>query len=156
MMLSRLLLAFALAAPLAAAAQSPQTVMRLLERVGAGYPEAVEGGRIKNEDEYKKMLEITAQVSKLMKYVAEEESLVMAAIPAQAEALAQLVRDKAPAAAIAEALGQLRSQCAGCHGAEGKGDGPAGARLEPAPSRHLAGRNARAPRAKGLAQARAP
>lgn len=140
-------------------AQEAQTILHLLDYIGVDYPEAVEDGKIKNEDEYKEMLEFTAQVAAQVKGL--PDNLRKQALVADAAALAKLVQEKAPAAGIADAAGKLRwaivgaynlrlaprvppdlargkalyaKHCAACHGAEGRGDGPAAKGLEPAPS----------------------
>lgn len=148
------------AAPVAIAQDNPaQTILHMLDYVAVDYPEAVENGKVKNEDEYKEMLEFTSQVSALMKTLPanpRREALV-----ADAGGLAALVQKESPAADIAAAASKLRwtvigaykiavapktapdlskgaklyqAMCSACHGAEGKGDGPAGAKLEPKPS----------------------
>lgn len=161
MTLRLLCLAFALSLPAAAPAraQEAQTALHLLDYIGVDYAEAIENGKVKNEDEYKEMLEFTAQVNTQVKGLAENPA--KAALVAEAAALAGLVRDKAAVPAVAEAARKLRwaivgayklriaprgapplaaaqalyaENCAACHGAEGKGDGPAAKGLDPAPS----------------------
>jgi high-affinity iron transporter len=151
-----LLLALLIAPPLGAAAQDAQTLLHLLDYVGVDYPEAVEDGKVKNTDEYQEMQEFTAQVTARLKELPDSAALVR-----EAQALAQLVADKAAPAPVAAASGRLRwaivaayklrlaprsappleratalyaKNCAACHGAEGRGDGPAAKGLEPAPS----------------------
>ncbi|MCC7483648.1 MAG: cytochrome c/FTR1 family iron permease [Burkholderiales bacterium] len=145
----------AVGAPDAAA----QTILHLLDYVGVDYPEAVENGKVRNEEEYKEMLEFTGQIVDLLKSLPAVPR--QAELGAQARALARRVEEKAPPAEIAAGSGKLRwavieayaievapraapdpatgaklyqSLCASCHGADGRGDGPAGAKLEPAPS----------------------
>lgn len=154
-----LALALALLAAPFAVAQEAQTALHLLDYIGVDYAEAVENGKVKNQDEYKEMLEFTAQVRTQMKRLAENSA--KATLIADATALAALVRDKAAVPAVAEAARKLRwaivgayklriaprgapplaaakalygQNCAACHGAEGKGDGPAAKGLDPAPS----------------------
>jgi high-affinity iron transporter len=133
--------------------------VHLLDYVGVDYAEAVADGKVRNEDEFKEMLEFTGQITGLLKSLPPVPQ--QPALMEQAESLARRVSDKAPAAEIAAEAGKLRwaviaayrvpvapksppdpaagarlyqSLCAGCHGAEGRGDGPAGAKLEPVPS----------------------
>lgn len=140
-------------------AQDAQTTLHLLDYIGVDYAEAVENGKVKSADEYKEMLEFTAQVGAQVTGLAEHPA--KAALVADAAALAGLVRDKAPAPAVAGAARTLRwaivgayklriaprgapplaaakalyaQNCAACHGADGKGDGPAAKGLDPAPS----------------------
>lgn len=158
-MLIRLALALLFCLPVAATAQEAQTILHLLDYIGVDYPEAVEAGKIKNEDEYKEMLEFTAQVTERLRALPgnpRKDSLVT-----DAKALAKFVADKAAAPVIAEASGKLRwaivdaynlrlaprvapdlqagkalyeQHCAACHGVQGRGDGPAAMGLEPPPS----------------------
>jgi high-affinity iron transporter len=160
----RALASLALAAVVAlpgtpAAAADPQAILHLLDYVGVDYAEAVAGGRVKNEDEYKEMLEFTAQAAAQLKALPPNPR--QAALVAAGESLAGLVAAKADAAAVADAGAKLRwalieaygvrvapqrtpdlaagarlyaQHCATCHGAQGHGDGPAAKGLEPAPS----------------------
>ena len=157
--MTRFVVLLALLLPLAAAGQGAQTILHLLDYIGVDYPEAIEDGRIKNEDEYKEMLEFTAQVAARVKALPGNSG--KPELVAGAQALAKLVRDKAAAPAVAEASGKLRwaivgayklklaprgapdlargkalyrRHCAACHGAQGRGDGPAAGGLEPSPS----------------------
>jgi high-affinity iron transporter len=148
-----------LAALPAAAQENAQTVLHLLDYIGVDYPEAVDNGKIKNADEYKEMLEFTAQVTERLKALPDNPG--KAALVVDGQALAKLVQDKAAPPAVAAASGKLRwalvgayklriaprgapplavaaklyaQHCAACHGAQGNGDGPAAKGLEPAPS----------------------
>ena len=153
-------LALVLAAPAQAAeGGAAQTILHMLDYVAVDYPEAVEDGKVKNQEEYKEMLEFTSQVSSLMKTLPDNPQ--RGPLVADAGALAGMVRKMAPASSISAAAGKLRwavigayklsvapksvpdlaagaklyqTLCAACHGAEGKGDGPAGAKLDPKPS----------------------
>lgn len=58
-----LLLLISLVFVVPAVAQDAQTILHLLDYIGVDYPEAVENGKVKNEDEYKEMLEFTGKVS---------------------------------------------------------------------------------------------
>src|SRR5690348_1715327 len=159
-LLRLLFLAVLLGASFASRADtSPQTVVHILDYVGVDYAGAVEGGKIKKEDEYKEMLEFTGEAATLLKNLPDVSQ--RAALVADAEKLARMVRSKAAAADVAAAAGKLRwavitaynvaiapksapdlklgatlyqSNCAACHGAQGKGDGPAAAKLDPTPS----------------------
>lgn len=154
-----LALALLLLIPSFASAQEVQTILHLLDYIGVDYPEAVENGKVKNADEYKEMLEFTAQVSSRIKdlpHNPQKEKLA-----AEAATLQELVQEKAAPPAITAASGELRwalveayklrlaprtapdvskgetlyaQHCAACHGVEGEGDGPAAKGLEPAPS----------------------
>jgi high-affinity iron transporter len=146
-------------APAQAQSDAAQMVLHLLDYVGVDYAGAVEGGKIKSADEFKEMVEFTAQVETLLKTLPENPQRT--ALAADAAKLAHMVRSKAAADTVATAASKLRwavvdayklqvapktppdlaagaklyqAQCAACHGAEGRGDGVAGAKLDPAPS----------------------
>ena len=159
MIARRVLLLALLASPLSLPAQEAQTILHLLDYIGVDYPGAVEQGRIRNEDEYREMLEFTAQVSSRL--AALPQSPEKSNLLSQAKALRGLVEQKEAAPAVAAASGKLRraivqayklrlapratpdlakgaslyaQRCVACHGAEGRGDGPAAKGLEPPPS----------------------
>ena len=81
--------------------------MHLLDYVGVDYAEAVADGKVKNEDEFKEMLEFTGQVAGLLKSLPPVPQ--QPALMGQAEALARRVSDKAPAPRSP----QKRASCAG-------------------------------------------
>ena len=107
-----------LAGPAAAAAPAPppgretpaataaQTAVHLLDYVGVDYAEAVADGKVKNEDEFKEMLEFTGQITGLLESLPPVPQ--QPALMGQAESLARRVSDKAPAAEIAAEAGKLR------------------------------------------------
>lgn len=136
-----------------------QTIVHMLDYVGVDYAEAVDAGRIKNADEYKEMVDFAAQVHGLLASLPAIPA--RATLQADAGALAALIDAKAAPAEIAQKASALRwavirayglqvapksapdlrvaaalyaTHCAACHGAQGRGDGPAGQALEPAPS----------------------
>ena len=141
------------------AAGAAQTIVHLLDYVAVDYAEAVADGKIKSADEFREMQEFTRQVANLVKSlppVTEQDTLT-----AQAAALRRDVDARTAATDIAAQAGRLRwaviaaygievapraapslaagatlyqSLCAGCHGVEGQGDGPAGAKLDPPPA----------------------
>lgn len=140
-------------------AQDAQIILHLLDYIGVDYPEAVENGRVKNADEYQEMQEFAAQVA--ARIAALPENASGEHLSREAEALKRLIHQKVPSGQIAAASAQLRralveayklrlaprtapdvargkalyaQHCAACHGADGKGDGPAAKGLEPAPS----------------------
>ena len=143
----------------AATDAAAQMIVHLLDYIGVDYAGAVEGGKVKSADEFKEMLEFSGQVTSQLRSLSAVPQ--QAALVARAEALARRVNDKAPASEIAAEAGKLRwavigaygiqvapksapdltagaklyqGLCAACHGADGKGDGPAGVKLDPAPS----------------------
>ncbi len=158
-----------LAAALPARAHEAQMVLHLLDYVGVDYAGAVEDGKVKSEDEYKEMREFAAQIG--ARIGALPENARKGALVGEAQALSVLIATKSPAPAVSAASARLRGDivaayglrlaprkapdlargkvlygqaCAGCHGAEGRGDGPAAKGLDPAPSDfHDAARMAR-------------
>jgi high-affinity iron transporter len=160
-MLLRWLLALMMAAalPVHAEERAAQTVVHILDYVAGDYGGAVEAGRVKSADEYREMVEFTTQVVEQLK--ALPPSAQSPALGAQAAGLQQLVANKADAPEVAQAAGKLRwaiigayklaitpertpdlkratvlyaENCAACHGAQGRGDGPAARGMEPKPA----------------------
>ncbi len=141
------------------AAAGAQGIVHLLDYVGIDYAGAVEGGRVKSADEYKEMTEFSAQVQERIKALPANPA--RPALEADAAKLSGLVAGKAAAEAVAESATGLRwalirayglsvaprsapdpargaalfaANCAACHGAQGRGDGPAARGLDPAPA----------------------
>ncbi len=131
---------------------------QLLDYVAVDYSGAVEDGAIADEGEYAEMLDFTATAQRQI--LALPEHAQRSSIASTIDQLRQAVQDKADAGQVAElahsaadslaqaypfpmaprfepklALGaQLYAQqCASCHGANGDGNGPAAAGLEPPP-----------------------
>jgi high-affinity iron transporter len=161
MMLARCLLLtliFLLSAA-AHASDAAQTIVHMLDYVSVDYPEFVKDGKVLDQAEYKEQQEFAGQVIALFGKLAagpRREQLVT-----NANALKSAIDAKAPGAGVSRLATDLRwqvidayklvvapkrapdmkrgaalfaAQCAACHGATGRGDGPAGKGLEPAPS----------------------
>jgi high-affinity iron transporter len=153
-----LVLAF-LASPAFAQENPAQAIVHLLDYVGVDYSGAVADGKVTSEDEFKEMVEFTTEALKLLRALPQNPQ--RAAIVADAEQLARMVRNKAAAPDVAAVAGKVRwaliaaygvevapksapdlakgamlyqTMCAACHGAQGKGDGPAATKLDPPPS----------------------
>ena len=156
------LLAVLIGAMSAAAADwrdSAQTALHLLDYVGVDYPEFVKDGEVLDAGEYEEQLEFAGKVVGLVRALPERED--HARLAGAAEALERLVRAKGPGPQVAADSAALRAalvrayalvvtpkqapdlargealyraNCASCHGAEGRGDGPAGKGLDPAPA----------------------
>ncbi|MDX3772832.1 cytochrome c/FTR1 family iron permease [Chromatiaceae bacterium AAb-1] len=136
--------------------QASDRLIQLIEYIGADYSEAVQQGEIVSEAEYAEMTEFAGLVVHEL-----EQAQASAGLQQQARQLQQLVADKADAEQIKQLTAIMRKQvvqsmpvipvperlpdlqhgkalyatnCATCHGAEGKGDGPAAAGLDPAPT----------------------
>ena len=142
-----------------AAPVSAQTVVHILDYIGVDYPGAVQDGKVKNEDEFKEMIEFAEQVAVAVKALSANPR--QPDLASAAEKLGRMVKEKAPAENVAAAARKLRwdvigaynvtiapkttpdvkagatlyqATCATCHGAEGRGNGPAGVQLDPKPS----------------------
>ncbi len=142
----------------AALANDAATTWRLLDYLAVDYGGAVADGRIVNEAEYAEMREFSATVkAKIEALPASAEQPQLVTTAAQ---LIQLIESKAPATAVDQAARSLAQrliaaypvplapsavpdlargaklyseQCAGCHGTQGGGDGPASTGMDPPP-----------------------
>jgi high-affinity iron transporter len=161
-----LLAAFALACACAAAplraADNGAMALHLLDYVASDYPNAVEDGRVRSEDEYKEQLEFSAQAAKAVKEMPDNAE--KHALEGQADALVALIGRKGDAKEVARAANALHAglvrayriavsphqapdvargaalfaqQCSGCHGATGHGDGPLARNMDPPPADFL-------------------
>ena len=154
-----LVLAALVSLSLPAFASNQTALVQLVEYVGADYINAVVDGQVVSEEEYAEMAEFTELLAEGVATLPDADG--KAALQQQADALQQAVTDKAaepqikalaqsirgtlvsvygipvsPKAApdLARAATLYQTHCAACHGAQGKGDGAAGAALEPAPT----------------------
>jgi high-affinity iron transporter len=148
----------AAAAP-ADAGETPQTIVHLLDYVGADYPHFVHDGQVVNADEYREQQEFASNAGVLLKQLPPVPTSM--SLADEADRLAALIEAKADGTAVSSLATQLRddviaayqlavapkrapdvahgaqlfgSQCAACHGADGHGDGPAAAALQPKPT----------------------
>src|SRR5205823_877398 len=109
LMLLRCLTMVLLCISLGAYAQSAsgsQTVVHVLDYIGVDYAGAVDAGRVKDESEYKEMLEFTQQVQEQLSALPPNPS--QAQLISDAQQLAKLVSMKADAAAVSAAAAKLR------------------------------------------------
>ncbi|ASK34086.1 cytochrome C [Alcanivorax sp. N3-2A] len=150
-----LLIAFA---PTAHAADQTALV-QLVEYVGADYINAVQDGEVVSEAEYAEMEEFSKLLAEGVRELPEADGRdtllqqardLQAAVDnkasdAEVKGLAQKIRGTLvevygipviPKAVpdMAKGAALYQTHCAACHGAEGRGDGPAGQALEPAPT----------------------
>jgi len=134
-------------------------VWRLLDYVAVDYGGAIANGAVLKASEYAEMQEFAATAERQLAELPSDAS--GASLQAQAARLRQAVADKADPAAVAQLAHALagavlkaypfpiapaqvpdlrrgaqlfQAQCAACHGAQGHGDGPAAARLDPKPT----------------------
>ena len=136
-----------------------QTILHMLDYVAVDYPEAVQGGRVKDAAEYQEQVDfVTQAIAMLGELPARPEQ---AALIAEARRLLALVEGKRSAEEVARLSGEIRRgvivaykvsvaparppdvraasalyavRCAACHGPGGRGDGPAAKGLDPAPT----------------------
>jgi high-affinity iron transporter len=138
------------------AAQRAQTIVHLLDYVAVDYPEFVRDGRVVDEAEYAEQAEFAHEVARHLEALSASAALtdasatLSASIGAKADGAHVAAQAVALRDAVIAAFGVAASPrgtpdlvlgasvyaraCAGCHGALGRGDGPAGAALEPKPS----------------------
>jgi high-affinity iron transporter len=141
------------------AAADLRPLLQLIDYTGVDYADAVQNGLVVNEFEYAEMQEfagrITAELRTLPPSAVSEALMDLStqlehavkdrAEPAQVRALTAELRqmllqnfnvELTPATApdLARARDLYATNCASCHGAEGRGDGPAGMALDPAPT----------------------
>lgn len=136
-----------------------RTIWRLLDYIAVDYPGAVEDGRIVSDLEYTEMVEFAASVQSRLGSLPPAKALpglIRGTVKLQ-EAISKK-RDADEVAAVARQLADdllvafpvvfaptsppdltrgaelYAGQCVACHGATGRGDGPAAAGLEPAPT----------------------
>ena len=139
-----------------AAAVDPKALLQLADYVAVDYPEAVRDGAIVNAAEYAEMREFGARILGLSQELEPGGTLVE-----MARHLAALIESRATADEVAAASRAVREQvlaahpvvvtpatepdleraetlyrqvCATCHGPDGRGDGPLGEGLDPAPT----------------------
>ena len=159
-MLARALFALLIVfASVVQANESAQTIVHMLDYVSVDYPEFVKDGKVLDEAEYKEQQEFAGQVIELLgkldggpqrEQILTRANALKGAIDAKAAGaeVSRLATDlrwqvidayklavapkRAPEIDRGKAL--FAAQCAACHGATGRGDGPAGKGLEPPPS----------------------
>lgn len=159
-MFARLLLAALLAVSVSARADTTaQTIVHMLDYMSVDYPVFVKDGKVLDEAEYKEQQEFSGQVIELLGKLAEVPQ--RAELLKQAAALKAHIDAKIPGPDVSRLASDLRwkmieayklavaprtapdlkrgaalyaKQCATCHGAQGRGDGPAAKGLDPAPS----------------------
>jgi high-affinity iron transporter len=136
-----------------------RTILHLLDYVAVDYPEAVKGGAVADEAEYREQVDFVAQAITMLGELPERPE--RAALVEQARRLLASVEGRRPADEVARLAGEIRgavieayqvpvapsrppdlrvagelyaARCAACHGAEGRADGRAAGGLDPAPT----------------------
>ncbi|HZY16884.1 MAG TPA: cytochrome c/FTR1 family iron permease [Ramlibacter sp.] len=143
----------------AGADQQAQTIIHMLDYIGVDYPDTVQDGKVQDQAEYQEQREFAAQALAQLEQlpaIAGKDAVLQ-----KARALVGRIEAKAPGAEVSTAARSLgaeliqlygvtvapkqapdlaraatlfEARCAACHGAQGRGDGPAARGLEPAPS----------------------
>jgi high-affinity iron transporter len=140
-------------------AARPQTILHMLDYVAVDYPGAVRDGGVADEGEFKEQVEFVTQALAMLTELPERPE--RAALVEQARRLVALVQGKRPGEEVARLAGEISAgvinayqvpvaparapdlkaaamlfaaRCAACHGADGRGDGPAARGLDPAPT----------------------
>ncbi|TXF11395.1 FTR1 family protein [Pelomicrobium methylotrophicum] len=135
-----------------------QNIVHMLDYVSVDYPEFVRDGQVLNDAEYREQLEFAGQVLALLETLPPPQQ---ADLLAQAAELKRRIEGKAPGEEVSRLASALRwavidaydlavtpkrapdlsrartlyaEHCAGCHGAQGRGDGPAASGMDPPPS----------------------
>ncbi|HVS27742.1 MAG TPA: cytochrome c/FTR1 family iron permease [Burkholderiales bacterium] len=139
--------------------EQAQSLLHLLDYIGVEYPQFVQNGKVINTKEYAEQLEFSGQVkNQIAKLPAKPGQM---ALIEQAGELAGLIQKRANGEQVSALARQIRgglikaydistapkrspdlraaatlysSNCAACHGAEGQGNGPLAASLNPQPS----------------------
>jgi len=141
------------------AGTAAETVVHMLDYVSVDYPSFVKYGKVVDESEYREQQEFAGQVAELLRTLPNVPQ--RAELLNEALALKARIDAKAPGEDVSKLAAALRwrvidayniavapksapdlkrgaalyaQQCAGCHGAEGRGDGPAAKGLDPAPA----------------------
>jgi len=131
----------------------------VLDYLGVDYPEAVKDGTVADQGEYDEQVEFAASVRAMIGALPARPE--RAGLEAAAARLAGAIHDKRPGGEVAAIAGELRGRiievyqvrvsprqapdlasapagfaahCAVCHGAAGRGDGPAARGLTPPPA----------------------
>ena len=146
-----------------ATAQAPpepvHIILHLLDYVAVDYPEFVQDGVVLDQAEYDEQLEFSQQARTMLSHLSMHPD--KANLLRLADELISGIQGQRPGSEVTALAQQLRwsiiraydvevapkhppdwrlaatlyqAQCSGCHGLEGRGDGPAAASLEPSPS----------------------
>lgn len=136
-----------------------QSILHMVDYIAVDYREVVRDGTVVNDSEYEEQKEFSRQVLALVRKLPRREA--KAALLKQAGNLQTAILQRAPgeqvamlcrslaseliaeyqitvepkaALPVAQARTLYQENCAGCHGAEGRGDGPSAGGLDPAPA----------------------
>jgi high-affinity iron transporter len=134
-------------------------ILHMLDYMAVDYPEFVQDGTVLDAAEYAEQVEFSQQVQSMLAQLPAHPN--QPSLLQQAAQLVALIQAKRPGPEVASLATQLRwsvirvynvevapkhlpdlrtaaplyqTQCSGCHGPQGQGDGPAAASLDPSPS----------------------
>lgn len=152
------LLTFFFRVPIASAQDQAKRLVSVLDYLGSDYKNAVKDGKIVNQDEYAEMQEFSKRTQEFLNQLKAADGADKAGVESTIKSLAAQIEKKAEPAVIAE-LAQTAKQevisaykiipypkqlptlssghtlyaenCAQCHGATGKGDGPGASSMTP-------------------------
>src|SRR5215475_278314 len=151
-------LIFLFAASTAFAEDEARRLVALLDYLGSDYKNAVQDGKIINQDEFTEMQEFSKRTLELVKQLKETDKADKAGVEPSLKSLANQIENKADPKAVAEIANDAKQKlmatynivpypkqlpslasgkaiylenCAQCHGETGKGDGPSRATMNP-------------------------
>jgi high-affinity iron transporter len=146
------------AASTAFADDEARRLVALLDYLGSDYKNAVQDGKIVNQDEFTEMQEFSKRTLELLKQLKESDKSDKAGIEPSLKSLANQIENKADPKAVAELANGAKQKliatysivphpkqlpslasgktiylenCAQCHGETGKGDGPSRVTMNP-------------------------
>ena len=146
------------AANTAFAQDEARKLVALLDYLGSDYKNAVQGGKIINQDEFTEMQEFSKRTLELLNKIKETDKADKAGVEPGLKSLADQIENKADPKAVAELANGAKQKlmatynivpypkqlpslasgkaiylenCAQCHGETGKGDGPSRATMNP-------------------------
>jgi high-affinity iron transporter len=155
---SLLILLFLFACSTAYATDEARRLVALLDYLGSDYKNAVQDGKIVNQDEFGEMQEFSKRSLELLKQLKETDKTDKAGIEPTLKSLADQIEKQADPKAVAELANDAKQKliatysivpyprqlpslasgraiylenCAQCHGEAGKGDGPSRATMNP-------------------------
>jgi high-affinity iron transporter len=151
------LLLFANSSTLSASDEAKR-VLALIDYIGGDYRNAVLGGKIINQDEYQEMIEFSRRSLELFERLKAGQGRDSAGIERDLRAIALHIKEKSGEDVVPQLAQQIKDRliatykiitrpkvlpnletsrtvynqnCAPCHGETGRGDGPAGATMQP-------------------------
>src|SRR5215475_12779191 len=151
-------LIFLFAASTAFADEEARRLVALLDYLGSDYKNAVQDGKVLNQNEFAEMQEFSKRTLELFKQLKEADKADKAGVEPSLKSLAAQIQNKADAKEVAELADGAKQKliaaynivpypkqlpslasgkaiylenCAQCHGETGKGDGPNRATMNP-------------------------